>query len=284
MGKDLTSEWKAKAKVVDNVRKSMRDQLDIIKIEARKPLTEWEDIETTRIQKINNSIILIKALGHSYDDNGLFSLSQMEENLFELESIIVDDSYDEFELDVMKVKEASIATVKALIDDRKIQRERDAELERLKKAESDRKRKEHEDQLRKEAIDKAKIEIETEAKAKLQRIENEKEQAIQREEESKREAEKSERLRIESESKAKRDIEDALNRARKEEKQKQVDLAREKKRQQDEKEANRVHVDSIQKEAIECLLSYTQLDDEFIAEKIITAIHNNKISNVSINY
>ena len=39
MGKDLTTGWKAQAKAVDANRKQMRDALDELKVEARKPLT-----------------------------------------------------------------------------------------------------------------------------------------------------------------------------------------------------------------------------------------------------
>lgn len=42
MGKDLVSEWKTKAKAVDVNRKEMRDELDDLKVIARKPLTDWE--------------------------------------------------------------------------------------------------------------------------------------------------------------------------------------------------------------------------------------------------
>ena len=49
LGKDLTSGWKAKAKVVDSERKRMRDFLDALKEDARKPLTDWEQ-EQERIE------------------------------------------------------------------------------------------------------------------------------------------------------------------------------------------------------------------------------------------
>lgn len=42
MGKDLVADWKSQSKVVDASRKKMRDALDDLKIEARKPLTDWE--------------------------------------------------------------------------------------------------------------------------------------------------------------------------------------------------------------------------------------------------
>jgi len=48
LGKDLVSEWKAKSKVVDNTRKNFRDQLDAVKVIARKPLTDWEADQEAR--------------------------------------------------------------------------------------------------------------------------------------------------------------------------------------------------------------------------------------------
>lgn len=41
-GKDLVSGWKENAKKVDKARKKMRDQLDDLKVLARKPVTDWE--------------------------------------------------------------------------------------------------------------------------------------------------------------------------------------------------------------------------------------------------
>ena len=49
-GKELVSEWKEKARVVDAERKRMRDYLDNLKEETRKPLTEWEAAEAERIE------------------------------------------------------------------------------------------------------------------------------------------------------------------------------------------------------------------------------------------
>lgn len=64
MGKDLVSDWKEKAKVVDKSRKSMRDALDILKVEARKPLSDWEDeqkvIEAERLAKEEAEKLAIK--------------------------------------------------------------------------------------------------------------------------------------------------------------------------------------------------------------------------------
>ncbi len=45
LGKDLVAGQKATIKKVDGERKRMRDYLDNLKAEVRKPLTEWEEAE-----------------------------------------------------------------------------------------------------------------------------------------------------------------------------------------------------------------------------------------------
>ena len=42
LGKELTKDWKAKAKVVDAERKTVRDTLDALRDKVRAPLTQWE--------------------------------------------------------------------------------------------------------------------------------------------------------------------------------------------------------------------------------------------------
>ncbi len=41
-GKQLKSEWQVKVNNVDKERKNIRDNLDALKVEVRKPLTDWE--------------------------------------------------------------------------------------------------------------------------------------------------------------------------------------------------------------------------------------------------
>ena len=63
-GKDLVSDWKEKAKKVDAARKKMRDELDDLKILARKPVTDWEaeqaEIEQQRIEQLKAELEELK--------------------------------------------------------------------------------------------------------------------------------------------------------------------------------------------------------------------------------
>jgi hypothetical protein len=51
LGKNLVADWKQKAARVDIVRKEMRDELDVIRDDARLPLTRWEQAEDERKTK-----------------------------------------------------------------------------------------------------------------------------------------------------------------------------------------------------------------------------------------
>lgn len=50
VGKEMVSEWKVKSKAVDAVRRVARDRLDTLRDKIREPLTEWESVETKRIE------------------------------------------------------------------------------------------------------------------------------------------------------------------------------------------------------------------------------------------
>ena len=48
LGKDLVSDWKKKAKAIDDHRKTARDFLDDLKVKVRQPLTDWETVEAEK--------------------------------------------------------------------------------------------------------------------------------------------------------------------------------------------------------------------------------------------
>lgn len=56
IGKEMVADWKAKAKKVDVVRKQARDFLDDLKVQVRRPLTEWEEKDQKRIEALQQSI------------------------------------------------------------------------------------------------------------------------------------------------------------------------------------------------------------------------------------
>jgi len=51
IGKNLVADWKTKTALVDQVRKKIRDRLDDLKAEIRRPLEAWEAAEAARVER-----------------------------------------------------------------------------------------------------------------------------------------------------------------------------------------------------------------------------------------
>ncbi len=75
-GKELVSEWKSQAKVVDASRRHARDVLDNLRDEIRQPLTDWE-AETHRkaVEKLR-ALELIEAEAEAHAENEMFDREQ----------------------------------------------------------------------------------------------------------------------------------------------------------------------------------------------------------------
>ena len=56
LGKDLTADIAAQKALIDIDRRKMRDALDELRDEVRRPLTEWEDAEKLRVSVIQQRI------------------------------------------------------------------------------------------------------------------------------------------------------------------------------------------------------------------------------------
>ena len=119
LGKELTEDWKKKAKVVDSSRKLMREELDAIKEEVRAPLTEYENREKLRVEKLDNfydNIIELSKVTNTEMDCP-YTVSELETNLAKLESVVVDESLQERELDCIKAKTRGIEKLTKTIEE-----------------------------------------------------------------------------------------------------------------------------------------------------------------------
>jgi len=83
--KDVVQEWKSKSKVADKIGKRMRDQLDDLKILARKPLTKWEDdIEKEKaIESLNKDHEFALLMNYKFDDDKIELEKIEKENMEE---------------------------------------------------------------------------------------------------------------------------------------------------------------------------------------------------------
>lgn len=69
-GKELVAEAKAKIKIVDDNRKAVRDELDALRDEIRRPVTEWEEAQKAEQAKIDSLLAELDSLTTIQDANG----------------------------------------------------------------------------------------------------------------------------------------------------------------------------------------------------------------------
>ena len=248
-GKELVSDWKTKAKKVDESRKNSRDTLDELRDKARAPLTEWEDAEKKRVAGHQLEIENLKALVENEEETSAVFAA----NLSLAKLVNMGPCWEEFAGEAAKVKDEVILYLEgALAKALKLEAEQ-AELERLRIADEARKQQERDDKIAKEAADKARAEEVQKATDLAKKVEADK---------------------VEQAAAVKRDKEAEAARIQRETDDKQA--------AQEKREANKRHVNKINKQAVEslCKLGVTKTT----AEIIVAAIADGKIANVSINY
>lgn len=248
IGKDLVSDWKQQAKVVDQERKRIRDALDDLKSDARSPLTEWETNEAKRVQSHKDAICHLRGM----DRIGETSNSIMEV-LKSIELIDIDDNWEEFQDEAKEVKAESIRQLTEAYNKALTIEKQAEELERMKAEQEAREKAEKVAKDLKESLEKELLEAKVRAELAEKRMEEEVKQAKEKE----IQAEKERQAKAEQEAKAKEDEERA-------------------------RLANVKHVSGIRTAAKEAIMLLGV--EEETAKGIVKAIHNNKIPNVTINY
>ena len=298
MRKGLVSEWKEKAKKVDQSGKILRDQLDDLRDLARQPLSNWENTEKERVEK-HKEFIERLTFDHDLLDQEVSEIDYLRDQLVRFEKSVVCSDMEEFELEASKAKASSIEVLNSLIQKEEFRIKQEQELVQLKKEKDERDQKDRDDRLKREAAEKATREAEARNQAELEKSERTRQLAIDQKNESESLVKESERKRIQSEEKAKIDAanavenariaqanadqekKDAIAQAKQEEIQRQVKKIASEKKERAIREADREHKGQIMGESKKCLMSIV---DEITAKKIVLAITNGKINHVTINF
>ncbi len=319
MGKAEKADALAKSRSVDAITREVKERLDKLKVEVRKPLTDWENAEKARKAEVENKIDAIIALSYDRDSSGnSYGSEYLKERLVEAENTVIDESYGNRINDAALTKEQAITALKMNIANTEKAEFEKAELARLQKEEEERKQKEHDDKIRREAEAKAKREAEEAAQKERER-EAEKKARIERE---KAEAEAElERQKIKAEQEAKEaeqkrldDIQAEKDRAEKEkaeaeekrlaaikaaeekaeaEKQEIIRRQQEKERRERERiaaqeeedrkrQADEDHRRAINNNILSSLLKLGASDE--VAKKVIGAIAQGQVPHVEIKY
>lgn len=265
-GKDLVAELKALPKQIDESRRVVRERLDALKDEVRRPLTEWE-AEQERIK------------------------AEEAMNALHAEALEMNIKFDQ-ELAAKFEADHEMA----LLMDKDIDRERAD-----KAAEAERQRIAREEEIKRQAEEKAKREAEEKHRAEMEasaRREAEERAAKERAERERIEAQqRAERDRIAAEQKAEADKQAAIeaerrkaqeeaDRIRREAEQREQARLAEEKRKADEqarREADVKHRKAVGTEIVKALLANTSLSRDQAIE-VLTAIKDGNIPHTGISY
>lgn len=136
-GKELGEEARKRLNTINDARKVVRDRLDALKEEVRRPLTEWETAEEARKRRVTDTLEAVRAARELKQTDDIGIVEGRIEHWQGHE--ITPARYGE---DLQQVSDEVQITITALNDHLEFLKKQDAEraeLERLRKAEEERK-------------------------------------------------------------------------------------------------------------------------------------------------
>lgn len=296
-GKMLKSDLQKQVDLIDGERKTIRDELDSLKEQVRKPLTEFENAEKERVQKREDRISTINCMN---DFSGVDATVMMIENRIKaLNELFVFD-WQEFQSRAQGAYLLSLKKLEEMKEARIKSDEQAAELERLRQEKIEQERIEREARIAQEAAAKAKREAEEKAAAEARAIQEKadqekrlaevkaaqerkaKEDAERQAEEAKAALERANLERIEAAKRAEREVKEASERAAKAERDRQEAEKLKQEAEARKREENKAHQKKINNEALQGLLSVGI--SEVDAKAVIMAIAKGNVPNVKIIY
>lgn len=204
-GKSLTDDARKQIAAVDAERRKIRERLDALKSEARKPLDDWEAAEEARVDAHKRELNVFD-LGR-VDANS--TADQVRHVLDDIQNATTGPEWDEFQPIAEARKEQAVGHFTALLSAAEKREADAAELARLRAEAEDRARKEEEQRL---AAEKAEADRIAAEQAEARRIEAEKAEAARREQAERDKAEAAHRARKEAAEQAERAAKEAEER------------------------------------------------------------------------
>lgn len=283
-GRDYLKKLKEMPKVVEAELREFVREMDALRDEVRKPLTDWEAAEAARIAE------------HKADLESLRNTETADASAAMIKSLIADmeaeeigPDWEEFEAEAHRVKAASLATLREALAKREQYEAEQAELERLRAEQEAQAQREREAQLVREAEERARREAEQAAQAEreavIRREAEAKAQAEARELYLKKQAEAAEREKAESEQRAMQAEIDAHAKAEAAaaaERQRYLDEQKEVARQAALREADQANKAKVNRAALDAFMAGGM--PEKCAKQAVVLIAKKQIPHITISY
>jgi hypothetical protein len=167
LGKSHVSDLKFQVAAIDDVRKTARDFLDDLKVKVRKPLTDWEEAEASRVEKLTDKVNRIRDLGNEFDDAGNnLDSGTLKVNLQNLRDMKITKAFAEYQDDAVNAKNEAIVTLLDAIPKQETA-EREAEDARIQEEQAaEELRIEQEQRIAREAVEAADLQAKRELEAR----------------------------------------------------------------------------------------------------------------------
>lgn len=290
MGKELGEENFRAWKLITTERARIEKELDALRDEVRKPLTEWENAEKDRITGHEAAIMTIQEMGTMRDFQP--TSESVKLRMVALSELPVRD-WQEFGKRASEAMQSSLTALQqdlSLADTREAEA---AELARLRAEQIAREQKERDDRIAAAAAEKARLEAEQKAareadeiaraaEVERRRIEQEKAAAVAR-------AEQAEAARIAAAARAEQDAKAAAEAAERRqlaaidaERQRVADLAAADAAEAAKRNANTAHKSKINNAVMAALEQILPSKD--LAKAVVTAIAKGEIPHTKIEY
>lgn len=278
LGKDYLAKENERLSHINPLRKAMREKLEQVAKDVRKPLTEWEEVEAKRESDIQEKLLALQAMAITT----ISDISFLEKGLADIQETVIDETWGKVQMQAELAKKNALDHHVKRIADLKQQAKEREELETFRREKADREAK--------EASDKAESERQ---EREMQIADDAAKKAEQEAEAAKEQAEQAEKRRVQdladAEAKAEQDKKEAAERA---ERDKQAAVEAEQKRVEDEMQrekdeesrraANKKHNAAVNNKAKDALI-VAGLSDQ-AATQAVTAIAKGMIPNVTIRY
>ncbi|RMI00492.1 hypothetical protein [Stutzerimonas nitrititolerans] len=284
-GRDYLRRIKEMPKAIEAELREFVQEMDKLRDEVRAPLTEWEAAEEARKAKHQGAIDQINLRLECRD----LDSSELCQNIEWLETMAIDESWEEFESEALRAKDKALAALREALVARERYEAEQAELERLRAEAAQREQKEREERIAREAAEQAQREAEQRAQAErdaaAKREADAKAAAERRELELKLQAEQAEREKLEAQRRAEQAERDAAERAERAaaaERQRQADEQARQEAEAKAREADIAHKTAVLTSIKEAFMAAGVTEEQ--AKAIINMIRKGEVPSVSITY